>query len=406
MSELLSLLSEIVKSEYAQWMRYTYLSALGYGLGTDPLSEHFKEHASDELEHAERVSRWIVDLGGVPPTCMSPVEPFSGSTEDCISWLIDYEVSGIEKYNAAHQLCTGVPALQNDLAEILSTEHEHLSDLQKLVYPHTSQESLEDDFVVIVAKNKKAVSYREMIDWAKDVLAPYQEIQWYSPEDAKQVLLEAIEDDITAAWPKRDDKKVLDNLKLLKERYKLLSQWSDEEWSKFHEEFLTKETTSPDIIPKFENIMEQIEPISYEEEDEEPAPTPAAPAPAQPEQPAQEDEEDDDDWQLLQQTVSRPIDKEIEDIKPQKEGSDEFATVYAPGKRGKTTVRIGDKVYNSTGVKHWAGPTNPAGRKQRNKVNTGIIKQILASGDLVVEDLTGQQHTWKPSEQDIEKSLR
>ena len=65
----------------------------------------------DELEHAELVSRWIVDLGSVPPTDMPCVEQFCGSTDEAIHWLIEAEVVGIHKYNAAHALSCGLPGL-------------------------------------------------------------------------------------------------------------------------------------------------------------------------------------------------------------------------------------------------------------------------------------------------------
>ncbi len=136
---LIELLQDIVSAEYAQWMRYTYLSSLSFVLHTDTLSKEFREHASDELEHAEIVSRWIVDLGGVPPTSLPIVEQFCGSTEEAVLWLIDAEIIGIEKYSLVHMIAVGMPGFQADVGEILQKEHEHLSELTKLISPHFSE---------------------------------------------------------------------------------------------------------------------------------------------------------------------------------------------------------------------------------------------------------------------------
>jgi bacterioferritin (cytochrome b1) len=152
MNPLICILSEVVEAEYAQWMRYNYLSALGHGLYTDILSEHFKRHAYDELEHAEMINRWIVDLGGVPPTAFPPVEQFCGTTEEAVCWLVDAEIEGLAKYTIARELACDLPGLQAEIDGILLVEHEHLSDLGKLIDPVMKEVEEAEPTIVIVAR--------------------------------------------------------------------------------------------------------------------------------------------------------------------------------------------------------------------------------------------------------------
>jgi len=136
--ELLKILQDIVAAEHAQFMRYTYLSSLGYGLHTDALHCQFEEHALDEIEHAKRINHWIVDLGGIPPTDIPPVEQYIGSIEGAIEWILEAELVGIKKYNYAHELAIalGLPGLQSEIGNILEKEHEHTREMLNYVAPH------------------------------------------------------------------------------------------------------------------------------------------------------------------------------------------------------------------------------------------------------------------------------
>ena len=228
MEILIPILSDIVRAEYAQWMRYTYLSSLGFGLHTDTLATHFEEHAQDELEHAELISRWIVDFGGAPPTDLAPVEQFCGSVEESLVWLAEAEMSGIHKYNDAYAIAAavGIHGLENDIANIISKEHEHLSDLTKYVIP--SLPSGESSPLVIIA-TKIAQTGRNFIDYVGQVLSG-TDIK--DMGEAREYVKARIIEDVEPAYDiyRSGDESAKVDLSEWMWYYQMLESMSDDEW--------------------------------------------------------------------------------------------------------------------------------------------------------------------------------
>jgi bacterioferritin len=355
MEILIPILSDIVRAEYAQWMRYTYLSSLGFGLNTDPLCEHFEEHANDELEHAELISRWIVDLGGAPPTDLNPVEQFCGSVEEALVWLAEAEMEGIHKYNDAYAIVSaiGLYGLENDIGTILSTEHEHLSDLTKHVIP--SMRSEESSPLIIVAE-KIAQTGRDLLEYIKVTLFA---ADWFeNPEfddinSAKNHIKSIIERDIVPLYEayQAGDESKRHNLEELKWYYEAINSMDDKTWA-----YMYNEALYPDMEPyteygehdqppkeiKVEDVWENIKQIEPPESDIDTDPI-EAPVPQKTEQ-------------------RRPIEKIM--VKPTQ------GTIPEP-------ARVGSYVYSrSVGLE-------------------GQIKEILSEDKVrVINTKTGEEETW------------
>lgn len=392
MEELIALLSDIVSAEYAQWMRYTYLSSLGYGLNTDALSEHFRDHGSDELEHAECISRWLVDLGGYPPTDHEPVEQFCGSTTQAIEWLIEYEVSGIKKYNHAYELaCTlNIPGLKYDIGKIVSKEHEHLSDLMNMVAPHI----IDNSTVVIVARHnpklassmlinqKIAVSMSEAINWLQTALSPYYHDYKDDPNETKQIALELIEGQVTDVWNMQEFQGKQQYLRGLKELYQMVQSADEQQWLDTHNIIFPRSEEPEQQVPStFEDIMQHIEP---------------------PEQVTMEDVENDDNTHVIQQQETPVVEEErpIEQVL-------EFK-VFEPGKSRRPgaeptkEVNVGDKIKNMT----LTGPGVPnPGRPGRASWNEGEIIEIISPKQVKVLTPKGEQ-VWDSRQDKLELDLK
>ena len=201
MSQLTELLKDIVQTEHGQWMRYTYLSVLGHGLHTDTLKEHFEEHAQDELRHAKLVSRWIVDLGDAPPTQIPCIEQLAASSEESIQWLLKAELDGANKYQIAMELAEGIHGLQNDIGDILSEEHEHISDLMKMLSQFKDKTDDAVTLVVVASAYNKFVrsgsfkrfaSHHKIAGALEDFIKEELQLAWdkyemdYTPEKGRQ----------------------------------------------------------------------------------------------------------------------------------------------------------------------------------------------------------------------------
>ncbi len=398
---LIELLQDIVSSEYAQWMRYTYLSSLSFGLHTDALSEEFHEHASDELEHAETISRWIVDLGGVPPTSLPMVEQFCGSTEEAILWLIEAEIIGIEKYNLAHTICLGMPGLQADIGEILQKEHEHLSNLTKLISPHFSEG---DSTIVIVAssyaKFKNCGSYYKIASIKKQAdtlqeylkelleLAAYKYLHEYNPNIGYVYILNDIKTSVERLWSERGKEDIQTALTF----YRDLNEWINSEkirndWDNIHnviwpdwQQWLQSDTEQIPIEeeqqPSYQQIMEGVEPPLAPEEPEEEAAIP----------------EQMSELQMMEELLGEELEedpsrREMDQLV--EEAPEGYIIVLDPrSQKPSQSARKGDEIYN---------------QQQKSK---GTIKKVLTDDTVVVETPNGDEATWDPNQEKIYLSAR
>ncbi|MCK5616065.1 ferritin-like domain-containing protein, partial [Candidatus Pacearchaeota archaeon] len=372
MNELVALLEEIVRAEYAQWMRYVYLSSLSYGLNTDALVSEFEKHAEEEYEHAKLISRWIVDLDGIPPTDTPPVEQFCGTVDDAIGWLLEAEIEGARLYSLTFDAASliGMHGLTHDIGRILSEEHEHISDLENFVAPHMLSGG--DTTLIVVAQAFKRYANNielfnkcsqvaakedyQINQYLKDILelAKYHYVQEYTPKKGHEYVLNDVERTVTDLWQRRKEEDVRSALQF----YKYLYDWITSpdvvsRWTEIHNSYMPdwetwKLTDWYEEAPKeisFQDIMQQVSP-----EMEAPVQPEQAPAKAQPPPPPQEVVEEE----------RRPITKSIEEkIKvsdskpPYKQQFDvgvgdrirnmdpQDEDIPAPGRPGRTQATVG-----------------------------------------------------------------
>jgi len=410
MDGLLQLLQDILSSEYAQWMRYTYLASLGYGLETDSLSREFEMHAYDELHHANQVRRWIVDLGGIPNTVVPPVEQFQGSVEDAINWLIAAEVIGINKYNQAWEMAAaiGIPGLQSQLGHILEKEHEHLSELMDYVEPHMM--SGEDDTVLVVVADhfRRSAQFNPIAhtrsiekhadsleDYLKNLLqsALYHYVYEYSPQKGYEYVTQEIEKNVKDLWSRRKTENVEETMQFYKTLYdwmnsvksswpqlhdSIMPDWKEWLWSDIQRE-MNKETDQPNENLSMEDIFKQLNPKQKTAPTSAPGTAPESKPEAPKEQPAATQPE---------REVRRPIEKSIEEkvkVRDPSTPKNETPTME---------VDVGDTVYNQT-IARELKTEGGASAAEANKRATGKIEQIKENGELVV-NVAGESQIWNP----------
>jgi bacterioferritin len=63
---LVTVLNEVVASEMVCYLRYTQNAIVAQGIDREQVAEMFRDHAAEELEHFQRVSDRINQLGGSP----------------------------------------------------------------------------------------------------------------------------------------------------------------------------------------------------------------------------------------------------------------------------------------------------------------------------------------------------
>jgi len=140
-------LVEHLNKAYAdEWLAY-YQYWLGARLAVGPMrgavAMELEEHAKEELEHAEKLSKRILELGGTP--VLSPEEwykmtncGYEAPKDPYVEKLLEQNIKGeqcaIEVYNKLLEFTKdGDPVTWRLVLEILEDEIEHEFELQSLL---------------------------------------------------------------------------------------------------------------------------------------------------------------------------------------------------------------------------------------------------------------------------------
>jgi bacterioferritin len=139
--KVIAMLNEALATELVCVLRYRHDHFVARGLDSKGAAEEFMEHATEELEHADRIAERIVQLGGEPNfnpadlTARSHSEYRTGRTlQDAIRENLVAERIAVDSYREMVQyLGDKDPTTRRMMEEILATEEEHADDLADLL---------------------------------------------------------------------------------------------------------------------------------------------------------------------------------------------------------------------------------------------------------------------------------
>ena len=139
--EVIRLLNEALATELVCVLRYKRHFFMAKGIHSDPVKAEFLAHASEEMAHADRLAKRIVELGGEPDfspdglSVRSHAEYIEGETLNAmIKENLIAERIAIESYREMiAYLATHDPTTQQMLKAILAVEEEHADDLVSLL---------------------------------------------------------------------------------------------------------------------------------------------------------------------------------------------------------------------------------------------------------------------------------
>jgi bacterioferritin len=138
---VIRLLNEALATELVCVLRYKRHYFMAKGIHSDPVKAEFLAHANEELIHADRLAKRIVELGGEPnfsPDGLSErshAEYVKGDTlKSMIKENLIAERIAVESYREmVVYLADNDPTTQRMLKEILTVEEEHADDLASLL---------------------------------------------------------------------------------------------------------------------------------------------------------------------------------------------------------------------------------------------------------------------------------
>lgn len=138
---IIRLLNEALATELICVLRYKRHYFMAKGINSDSVKAEFLEHAEEEMAHADRIAKRIVELGGEPD--FSPVGLAARShaeyiAGDALGSMIKEDLIAeriaIESYREMIvYLADNDPTTQRMLKEILAMEEEHAEDLSSLM---------------------------------------------------------------------------------------------------------------------------------------------------------------------------------------------------------------------------------------------------------------------------------
>lgn len=142
LDKLLAMLNKAYSDEWLAYYQYWVGAQVACGAAAPTLISELEEHANEELEHAKKLARRIIELGGTP--VLSPEDWYKQSTcgymapnQPDAAVLLKQNVQGercaIEVYNHLLNYIQGKDLLTaHILRQILEDEVEHEQDLEDL----------------------------------------------------------------------------------------------------------------------------------------------------------------------------------------------------------------------------------------------------------------------------------
>jgi len=130
-----ALLQMALVGEYQQWDLYTAYASRLKGTEREPVADHFKEHAGDELGHIELLQRYLVSLGQNPTLQRKPLPEMSddATIEEIVRLQLQYEQDAVGLYKKILNFLPDNEPLKLDIESIITKEQEHVHDLELML---------------------------------------------------------------------------------------------------------------------------------------------------------------------------------------------------------------------------------------------------------------------------------
>ncbi|MFD8542358.1 bacterioferritin [Streptomyces sp. NPDC059649] len=141
LERVLQVLNEALATEIVCTLRYKRHYYTASGIYSEPVAAEFLEHATQEQEHADKIARRIVQLGGQPDFHPDTLTQRAHAGYDASADLVEMikedlvaERVAIAAYTEIAQwLGDGDPTTRRVFEDLLAQEEEHADDLRGLL---------------------------------------------------------------------------------------------------------------------------------------------------------------------------------------------------------------------------------------------------------------------------------
>jgi bacterioferritin len=132
--EVLVLLDKILELELSGVVRYLHYSFMVFGPNRIPITQWFRDHATEGMAHAVIIGEKITALGGHPSLKTKPV-PESGkhTIPEILTETLEFEGDALNQYYELLSLVEGYVPLEELVRGLIKEESEHLEEVEKMI---------------------------------------------------------------------------------------------------------------------------------------------------------------------------------------------------------------------------------------------------------------------------------
>lgn len=131
---LLTALNSILEAELSGVVRYLHYSFMIFGPNRIPITQWFRDHATEGIQHAVTIGEKITALGGHPSVKVTAVpETNKHSVMEILEESLHFEEKTLAEYYKVLALISGDVALEETIRKLIHEEAEHIEEVRKMI---------------------------------------------------------------------------------------------------------------------------------------------------------------------------------------------------------------------------------------------------------------------------------
>lgn len=127
-------LDKLLEAELSGVVRYLHYSFMIFGPNRIPITNWFRQQATEGFDHAVILGEKITALGGHPSVKVKGVpETNKHTVQEILKESIEFERDTLNQYHQVLRLIDGDVALEETIRSLIRQESEHIEEVEKMI---------------------------------------------------------------------------------------------------------------------------------------------------------------------------------------------------------------------------------------------------------------------------------
>ena len=132
-SPLIEKLDKILEAELSGVVRYLHYSFMIFGPNRIPITQWFRGHANEGMQHAVLIGEKITSMGGHPSVKVKPVpETNNHNVLDILAESLEFERETLNLYHDVLRSADNNVALEEMIRTLIAEETTHIEEVEKM----------------------------------------------------------------------------------------------------------------------------------------------------------------------------------------------------------------------------------------------------------------------------------